>query len=123
MLSGAGVSIGNLDSFMERVKKRHDFFHASGCRASDHGLEAIVAHAYTPKEIESIFDKARAGKALGPEEIDKFPRPSCNGLRQADPPAAGCSSTTWGHAQQQHPRRPPLGPDTRLRLHRRTTRR
>src|SRR6185436_10240920 len=67
-----GVSIGNLASFMDAVKKRHDFFHASGCRASDHGLEAIVATPYAPKEIETIFDKARAGKALGPEEIDKF---------------------------------------------------
>jgi glucuronate isomerase len=70
--AASGVSIGNLASFMEAVKKRHDFFHANGCRASDHGLEAIVATPYTAKEIEAIFDKARASKALGPEEIDKF---------------------------------------------------
>jgi glucuronate isomerase len=70
--AASGVSIGSLASFMDAVKKRHDFFHASGCRASDHGLEAIVATPYGPREIETIFDKARAGKALGPEEIDKF---------------------------------------------------
>jgi len=70
--AASGLSIGNLASFMDAVKKRHDFFHATGCRASDHGLEAIVATPYAPREIETIFDKARAGKALGPEEIDKF---------------------------------------------------
>jgi glucuronate isomerase len=70
--AASGVSIGNLASFMDAVKKRHDFFHASGCRASDHGLEAIVATPYGPKEIEAIFDKARAKKALSPDEVDKF---------------------------------------------------
>jgi glucuronate isomerase len=70
--AASGVAIDDLSSFMDAVKQRHDFFHASGCRASDHGLEAIVAAPYAPREIEAIFAKARAKKALGPEEIEKF---------------------------------------------------
>ena len=70
--AASGVAIGNLASFMEAVKKRHDFFHQSGCRASDHGLENVVAASYTGKEIEAIFDKARAKKSLSSEEIEKF---------------------------------------------------
>jgi glucuronate isomerase len=70
--AASGLSIGNLATFMEAVKKRHDFFHQSGCRASDHGLENIVSVPYTGKEIEGIFEKARAKKALAPDEIEKF---------------------------------------------------
>jgi glucuronate isomerase len=70
--AASGLSIGDLQTFLEAMKKRHDFFHATGCRASDHGLEAIVAAPYTQREIEVIFGKARAQKALSPEEIEKF---------------------------------------------------
>jgi glucuronate isomerase len=70
--AASGLAIGNLASFMDAVKKRHDFFHERGCRASDHGLEALVAVPYTQSELEAIFAKARAKQALGPEEIDKF---------------------------------------------------
>jgi glucuronate isomerase len=66
------VSIGNLASFMDALGKRHAFFHDSGCRSSDHGLEVIHAVPYTGQEIEAIFGKARGGKALAPDEVEKF---------------------------------------------------
>jgi glucuronate isomerase len=66
------VSIGNLAQLMDAIKRRHDFFHDTGCRASDHGLEHMYAAPYTGGEVEAIFAKARAGKALGPDEIEKF---------------------------------------------------
>jgi len=55
-----------------RAKKRHDFFHQVGCRVSDHGLEQIVAEPHTAKQIEDIFAKARAKRALAPVERDQF---------------------------------------------------
>jgi glucuronate isomerase len=70
--ASANVTIGNLSSFMDAVQRRHDFFHESGCRSSDHGLDRMWAADYTPATIESIFAKARAKKPLTGEEIDKF---------------------------------------------------
>ena len=64
----ADVDVDKLASLREALQKRHDFFHAAGCRASDHGLERIYAAPYTEAEAaEAIFAKARAGKPLSPE--------------------------------------------------------
>jgi glucuronate isomerase len=65
-------AVTDLASFMSALKRRHDFFHASGCRSSDHGLDAIFAATYTPKEVEAAFAKARARKALTAEETEKL---------------------------------------------------
>ena len=70
--AAADMTVDKLASLREALQKRHDFFHASGCRASDHGLERIYAAPYTEREVEAIFAKARAGKALAPDEIEKF---------------------------------------------------
>jgi glucuronate isomerase len=43
-----------------------------GCRASDHGLEVLHTAAYTEREINAIFTKARGKQALSPDEVDKF---------------------------------------------------
>jgi glucuronate isomerase len=72
-LEGASnVSIGSFDSFMEALGKRHDFFHETGCRASDHGVDRIFAADYTPGETHAIFGKARARRPLAEDEIDKL---------------------------------------------------
>jgi glucuronate isomerase len=70
--AAANVEIDGLSRFMEALDKRHEFFHASGCRASDHGLERMYAVDYGVAEIEGIFAKARAGRALSAEEIEKL---------------------------------------------------
>jgi glucuronate isomerase len=70
--AAANVSIGSLTSFMDAIKKRHDFFHEHGCRSSDHGMDRMWAADYTPATIETLFAKARANKPLTPDEIDQF---------------------------------------------------
>ena len=70
--SASNVSISSLDSFLEALGKRHDFFHESGCRASDHGLDRIFAADYTPAEAQAIFARARTRRPLTEEEIDKL---------------------------------------------------
>lgn len=69
-ISGSGVS--SFQSYLDLLKKRHDFFAAAGCAVSDHGLEFVCAEDYTDKEIEAIFNKIRGGKELSPQEILKF---------------------------------------------------
>jgi glucuronate isomerase len=68
----ADVSIGDYDSYLQALKKRHDYFAANGCSVSDHGLEQIYAEDYTDQEIRTIFGKIRAGEVLLPGEILKI---------------------------------------------------
>ena len=70
--AASGLAVNSYATFLDALKKRHDAFHAIGCRASDHGLEHFHSAPYTEREIAAIFDKARAGKAVSPEEIEKF---------------------------------------------------
>jgi len=68
----ANISINSFSGFMDALDKRHNFFHANGCRLSDHGLETAIAEDYTAKEIESVFNKIRNGNDLTLNEILKF---------------------------------------------------
>ncbi len=68
----AGVSIGSYDDFLAALGKRHDFFHKSGCRVSDHGIEQVWVAAYTEQAIRATFAKARAGRDLSPDERTQF---------------------------------------------------
>jgi len=66
------IEIKDYASFLEAIKNRHDFFHAMGCRLSDHGLETACAEDYTQSEIASIFRKIRLHKQLNLAEQLKF---------------------------------------------------
>ncbi|MFC0609129.1 glucuronate isomerase [Rufibacter quisquiliarum] len=68
----SGVSISSFQGLQDALKQRHDFFHAQGCRLSDHGLETIYAENYTDEEINAIFSKALQKQALSSEEVLKF---------------------------------------------------
>jgi glucuronate isomerase len=70
--AAAGMEITTFESLMQALHKRHDFFHACGCRLSDHGLETIYAEDYLDREIAGLFSKARQGSALAPAEVVKF---------------------------------------------------
>lgn len=73
----AGIEIRTFNHLMEALHIRHNFFHENGCRLSDHGVETFYADEYTPAEIDSIFNKVRAGRQLHPEEISKFKSAMC----------------------------------------------
>jgi glucuronate isomerase len=66
------ISISTFSDYLEALKKRHDYFHSTGCRLSDHGIETFYAENYTEAEIETIFNKIRANNSLSSEEILKF---------------------------------------------------
>lgn len=63
-LEACGRSVTSLDSFLQALEARHTAFHEAGCRASDHGLEAIPAAAWSDGEVAGAFDRLRAGRAL-----------------------------------------------------------
>jgi len=64
--------ISDFTSFMQVLKSRHDFFHAEGCRLSDHGLDRFYASDYTLEEIEKIFDQILRAEDLHEEQINQF---------------------------------------------------
>jgi glucuronate isomerase len=68
----SGVAVGSFATFLAALEKRHGFFHQVGCRVSDHGFERILTEPYTAKQIEDIFAKARAKRALSPVEREQF---------------------------------------------------
>lgn len=67
-----GTSIKDLDSYMEALKQRHDFFHETGCRLSDHGLRHIEAEDYSSSEVESTFSKLLESKSITKKEESKL---------------------------------------------------
>ena len=72
LVAVSGIDVPDFDAYLTAIKQRHDFFHAMGCRLSDHGVETIDAEEYTIGEIKSIYKKVRGGAALEAIEIAKF---------------------------------------------------
>ena len=68
----ANREIGTFQSFLEALKARHDFFHAHGCRLSDHGLARCPAAFCSSRSAAAIFKKARRGVAASPSEWEAF---------------------------------------------------
>jgi glucuronate isomerase len=69
------VCNSNLDHFIDLLnclQQRVDYFHANGCRLSDHGLDTMYAADFTDDEVNAIFHKIRLGHALKPHEQEKF---------------------------------------------------
>jgi len=68
----AGMDIAKLEDFVSALRRRHDYFHANGCRLSDHGLNQCPASPCPDKTAATIFARARRGRAASPEEHAQF---------------------------------------------------
>jgi glucuronate isomerase len=71
----AQVSDQEIESYPHLIlalEKRHDYFHAEGCRLSDHGLENFYAADYNARDINVIFKRLRTGNNLAPAETDMY---------------------------------------------------
>ncbi len=72
LAGAADVDIKDFGSYLEAIRKRHDYFHSVGCRLSDHGIETAFGEDYTQADIEAIFEKIRGGGELDEMEGLKF---------------------------------------------------
>ena len=72
LASASNIDIDKLDSLLAALRQRHDFFHAMGCRLSDHGLNYCYADFCPESTAARIFDNARAGKAATSFEQQQF---------------------------------------------------
>ncbi|GAA0880179.1 glucuronate isomerase [Algoriphagus jejuensis] len=67
-----GFEISTFDLLIEALAKRVDFFHAMGCRLSDHGLENLVHSSETKLSAEGILVKVLRGIPATPGETEYF---------------------------------------------------
>jgi glucuronate isomerase len=72
LAAAAGVKIHTFAEYIQAMKTRHEFFHAAGCRLSDHGIETAYAADVSDEQIDDIFKKIRDGAELSDEEILAF---------------------------------------------------
>ncbi len=68
----AKTNISSFSELMAALDSRHEFFHANGCRLSDHGVETVIAEDYSERDIANIFEKVRGGSDLTVDEVKKF---------------------------------------------------
>jgi glucuronate isomerase len=72
-LAGAiDTEIATFSQFLDALRSRHDYFHAQGCRVSDHGLTQCYSAFCPERTAAAIFAKAKEGKSITPEEQSQF---------------------------------------------------
>ena len=109
----AGAEIGTWDALLAALEKRHTLFHERGCRASDHGLEAIDALPFTDEVATSLFARLRAGKALDAGEARVFRSALLHRLALLDHARGWVQQYHFGAMRNNNTRmKKRLGPDT-----------
>lgn len=68
----AGIDITRYETFLEALRKRHDYFHSFGARLSDHGFEQFEYETGDPREISVTFDMIRSCHEISPTAIVRF---------------------------------------------------
>ena len=72
LAAAANVDINGFGAFISALERRHDYFHAQGCRLSDHGLNHCFADFCSEKVAAGIFQKARQGEPVSALEQSQF---------------------------------------------------
>ena len=67
-----GEKVTRLEGFLEALDQRLDFFHAQGCRLSDHGLARCPMPFDDFAVVSQIFQAASQGEALDAHARDQF---------------------------------------------------
>ena len=67
-----GEKVTRLEGFLEALDQRLDFFHAQGCRLSDHGLARCPMPFDDFSVVSQIFQAACQGEALDAHARDQF---------------------------------------------------
>ena len=73
LAEASGIEVGDdFDRYLDALRQRHDFFHTTGCRLSDHGLDTFYAAAYEPAEVAAALRRVRGGRPLDRDALVKF---------------------------------------------------
>jgi glucuronate isomerase len=72
LAKAANVEIRDMNTFLDALRRRHDVFHAAGCRLSDHGLDYCYAAPCSEKLAATVFAKALEGQPISADEKRQF---------------------------------------------------
>ena len=72
LAAASNIEIRNLVSLLAALANRHKFFHAQGCRLSDHGLNSCYATPCSAHEAAVTFARARDQHEITEEEQKQF---------------------------------------------------
>ena len=64
--------LATMQDVLDALVNRVEFFHAHGCRASDHGLDYVPFQNYTVEQADAVYQKALRGEKLTIEEIEGY---------------------------------------------------
>jgi glucuronate isomerase len=67
-----GTAIGSFRTLLEALRQRCEFFHARGCRLSDHGLDRCYAEPCSESGASAVFAAALSGKPAVEEDHAKY---------------------------------------------------
>jgi glucuronate isomerase len=68
----ADAPVRTYDDLLAVLDQRHAFFHAAGCRLSDHGLERPYADEYTLSEVRATFERALLGTPIVGADAERY---------------------------------------------------
>jgi len=70
--ASVGASVRTYDQLLAALEARHAYFHQTGCRLSDHGLERAHADDYTLTDARFAFERASHGTPVTGEEAARY---------------------------------------------------
>jgi glucuronate isomerase len=70
--AAANLDIRDLNSFLDALRSRHDFFHSLGCRLSDHGLDHCYSKHCSAQVAADIFLRVLERKPINPLDHEQF---------------------------------------------------
>ena len=61
-----------MEALLDALVERLEYFHARGCKASDHGLDYVPYADYTVEQADAVYQKGLKGEKLTTEEVEGF---------------------------------------------------
>ena len=65
-------SLPTMQDVLDALTQRLEYFHARGCKASDHGLDYVPFRNYTVEQANAVYQKALQGQAVTTEEVEGY---------------------------------------------------
>ena len=64
--------LATMQEVCDALVERLEYFHARGCKISDHGLDYVPFQDYTMEQADAVYQKARRGEKLTVEEAEGY---------------------------------------------------
>ncbi len=64
--------LATMEEVLCALTQRLEYFHAHGCKASDHGLDYVPFQDYSVSQADAVYQKALRGEALAAEEVEGY---------------------------------------------------